>query len=155
MDKRGVLTKILAVTGTVLVWFPILAPVLLSLALFISRRIFRFDYLMPAELFLVALAGGALLIWAALRARSRWALIGWGLGVAAGMLVGGQALAVATGLASGETEAAGWPWVLVLGSLAILWLALIVVDIGAVLLVRDLLKTPRLPTERLPSREGS
>ena len=155
MEKRGALTKILAVTGTVLVWFPILAPVLLSLALFISRRIFRFDYLMPAELFLVALAGGALLIWAALRARSRWALIGWGLGVAAGMLVGGQALAVATGLASGETEAAGWPWALVLASLAILWLALIVVDIGAVLLVRDLLKTPRLPTERLPSREGS
>ena len=155
MGKRGALTKILAVTGTVLVWFPILAPVLLSLALFISRRIFRFDYLMPAELFLVALAGGALLIWAALRARSRWALIGWGLGVAAGMLVGGQALAVATGLASGETEPAGWPWALVLASLAILWLALIVVDIGAVLLVRDLLKTPRLPTDRLPSREGS
>ena len=155
MDKRGVLTKILAVTGTVLVWFPILAPVLLSLALFISRGIFRLDYLMPAELFLVALAGGALLIWAALRARARWALIGWGLGIAAGMLVGGQALAVATGLASGETEPAGWPWALVLASLAILWLALIVVDIGAVLLVRDLLKTPRLPTERLPSREGS
>ena len=155
MDKRGVLTKILAVTGTVLVWFPILAPVLLSLALLISKRIFRFDYLMPAELFLVALAGGALLIWAALRARARWALIGWGLGIAAGMLVGGQALAVATGLASGETEPAGWPWALVLASLAILWLALIVVDIGAVLFVRDLLKTPRLPAERLPSREGS
>ena len=155
MGKRGALTKILAVTGTVLVWFPILAPVLLSLALFISRRIFRFDYLMPAELFLVALAGGALLIWAALRARARWALIGWGLGIAAGMLVGGQALAVATGLASGETEPAGWPWALVLASLAILWLALIVVDIGAVLFVRDLLKTPRLPAERLPSREGS
>jgi len=155
MDKRGALTKILAITGTVLVWFPILAPVLLSLALLISKRIFRFDYLMPAELFLVALAGGALLIWAALRARARWALIGWGLGIAAGMLVGGQALAVATGLASGETEPAGWPWALVLASLAILWLALIVVDIGAVLLVRDLLKTPRLPTERLPSREGS
>ena len=148
MDKRGSLTKILAVTGTVLVWLPLLAPVLLSLALLISRRIFRFDYLMPAELFLFALAGGALLIGAALRARARWALIGWGLGIAAGMLVGGQALAVATGLASGETEAAGWPWVLVLASLAILWLALIVLDVGAVLLVRDLFKTPRLPTEK-------
>jgi len=155
MEKRGVLTKILAVTGTVLVWFPILAPVLLSLALFISRRVFRFDYLMPAELFLVALAGGGLLIWAALRARSRWALIGLGLGVAAGMLVGGQALAVATGLASGETEPAGWPWALVLASLVIFTLALVVMGVGGVLLVRDLFKTPRLPTERLHSREGA
>src|SRR3989337_960808 len=136
MANKGGLTKVLAIVGTVLVWFPILAPILLTAILFIQEGIFRFDYLMPAELFLVALAGGALLIWAALRARSRWALIGWGLGIAAGMLVGGPGLAVATGLASGETEAAGWPWVLVLGSLAILWLALIVVDIGAVLLVR-------------------
>ena len=155
MDKRGSLTKILAVTGTVLVWLPLLAPVLLSLALFISRRIFRFDYLMPAELFLFALAGGALLIWAALRARARWALIGWGLGLAAGMLVGGQALAVATGLASGETEAAGWPWVLVLSSLAVLWLALIVLAAGAVLLLRDLLKTPRVASEPPPPHGGS
>ena len=155
MEKRGVLTKILAVTGTVLVWFPILAPVLLSLALFISRRIFRFDYLMPAELFLFALAGGGLLVWAALRARSRWALIGWGLGIAAGMLVGGQALAVATGLASGETEPAGWGWALVLASLVIFSLALVVMGVGGVLLVRDLFKTPRSPTEGLHSREGS
>jgi len=155
MEKRGALTKILAVTGTVLVWFPILAPVLLSLALFISRRIFRIDYLMPAELFLFALAGGALLILAALRARSRWALIGWGLGIAAGMLVGGQALAVATGLASGETEAAGWPWALVLASLVIFTLALVVMGVGGLLLVRDLLKTPRLPTEKITSRVGS
>jgi hypothetical protein len=155
MEKRGVLTKILAVTGTVLVWFPILAPVLLSLALFISRRIFRFDYLMPAELFLFALAGGGLLVWAALRARSRWALIGWGLGIAAGMLVGGQALAVATGLASGETEPAGWPWALVLASLVIFTLALVIMGVGGVLLLRVIFRTPRLPTEGLHSREGS
>ena len=88
-------------------WFPILAPVLLSMAVAIQGRMFRFDYLMPAELFPVALVGGCLLIWAALRARSRRRLIGWGLGIASSMLVGGQALAVVTGLASGESEPAG------------------------------------------------
>lgn len=108
MEKMGVLTKILAIAGTALVWFPILAPVLLSLALLVKERVFRVDYLMPAELFLAALVGGGLLIWAALRARSPWRLIGWGLGIAVGLLVGGQALAVLTGLASGETEPVGW-----------------------------------------------
>jgi hypothetical protein len=147
MEKKGTLTKILAIVGTVLVWFPILAPVLLSTTTFIHRRMFRFDYLMPAELFPVALVGGGLLLWAALRARSLRGLIGGGLGVATGMLVGGQALAVLTGLASGETEPIGWQWALVLASLVIHILALIVMGIGGLLLLRDLFKGLRPPTK--------
>lgn len=148
MEKKGMLTKILVVVGTVFVWFPILAPVLLSVAAFIGKRLFRFDYLMPAELFLVALVGGCLLIWAALRARARRRLIGWGLGIAAGMLVGGQVLAVLTGLASGETEPTGWWWALVLISLVLYSLALIVMGVGGLLLLHDLLKTSRPSVER-------
>jgi hypothetical protein len=155
MAKRGTLTKILAVTGTVLVWFPILAPIVLSLAFFVSEHLLRIDYLMPAELFLFALAGGALLIWAALRARARRALIGWSLGIAAGLLVGSQALADATGLASGEREPEGLLWAVMLAALAIFTIALIVAGVGGALLVRDLFKTPRLPTEALHSREAS
>lgn len=147
MEKKDVLTKILAIAGTVLVWFPILAPVLLSVVGFIGERIFRFDYLMPAELFLSALVGGGLLIWAALRARLSWKLIGWGLGIAVGLLVGTQALAVVTGLASGETEPTGWLWALVLASIVIFSLALVVTGVGGVLLLRDLFKPSRLPTE--------
>ena len=142
MEKKGILTKILAIVGTVLVWFPILAPVLLSVAAITKERMFRFDYLMPAELFPVALVGGGLLIWAALRARSRQRLIGWGFGIAVGLLIGGQVLAVVTGLASGETEPTGWPWALVLGSLGGYSLSLLVIGIGGVLLVRDLFKSP-------------
>ena len=149
MEKKGVLTKILAIVGTVLVWFPILAPVLLSVAVIITERMFRFDYLMPAELFPATLVGGGLLIWAALRARSRRRLIGWGLGIAVGLLVGGQVLAVVTGLASGETEPAGWWWALVLASIVVYSLALVVIGIGGVLLLRDLFKPSRLPTESL------
>jgi hypothetical protein len=145
MKKKDIFTKILAIVGTVLAWFPILAPVLLSVAVLIQRRVFRFDYLMPAELFPVALVGGGLLLWAALRARSRRGLIGWGLGVAAGLLVGGQALATVTGLASGEIEPAGWWWAIVLASLVIYSLALIVIGIGGVLLLCDLFKSPRPP----------
>jgi len=146
MEKMGVLTKILAIAGTVLVWFPILAPVLLSLALLVKERVFRFDYLMPAELFLFALAGGGLLIWAALRARLRWRLIGWGLGIAVGLLVGGQALAVLTGLASGETEPVGLWFALLIASLVGFLLALVAGGVGGLLLLRAVFKTSRPPT---------
>ncbi len=149
MKKQDVLTKILAVAGTALVWFPILTPILLSVVFIITSHIFRFDYLMPAELFPFALAGGGLLIWAAVRERSRPKLIGWGLGIAAGMLVGGQELAVVTGLASGETEPTGIWWMLVIASLVIFLLALVAVGVGGVLLLCDLFKIPRLPAESL------
>jgi hypothetical protein len=140
MENKGVLTKILAIAGTVLVWFPILAPILFSTILFIQRQVFRFDYLMPAELGLFAFGGGILLLVAAIRARSYWKLIGWGLGIALITIVGGQALAVVTGLADGTTEMGGWQWILVLGSLIVYTLAVVAVGVGGILLVRDLFK---------------
>lgn len=142
MEKKDTFTKVLAIIGTVLVWLPILAPVVVSVSGFVARRIFRFDYLMPAELFPVALSGSGLLLWAALRAHSRRRLIGWSVGLAAGLLVGGQALAVATGLASGETEPEGWSWALVLASIGIYSMALAVVGVGGALLLRDLFTSP-------------
>jgi hypothetical protein len=141
MEKKNIFTKTLAIFGTVLVWIPILAPVLFSAAFLIQARMFRLDYLMPAELFPVALVGGCLLLWAALRARARRVLIGGSLGSAVILLVGGQALAVVTGLASGRTEPTGWPWALVIASLALFVLALVILGVGGVLLVRDLFKT--------------
>ena len=140
MEKKAILTRALAVVGTVLVWFPILAMLTTSVVGSIARGMFRYDYLRPAELFPIAIVGGALLMWAALRARSRRGLIGWGLGVVVGMLLGGQALAVVTGLASGETEPVGWPWALVVASIAVYSLALVEIGVAGVLLARDLFK---------------
>ena len=94
MEKKGSLTKTLAVVGTVLVWIPVLAPILFAAASLIQAGMFRFDYLMPAELFPVALVGGGLLLWAALRARARRGLIGGSLAGAVILPVAGQALAV-------------------------------------------------------------
>ena len=136
MDRRGVLTRLLAIVGTVLVWIPILFTVLTSIVGTISSRVFRFDYLMPAELFPVAFVGALLLLWAALRARSHQQLLGWGLGGAVVFLGGGQLYAVASGLASGATEPTGWPWALVIASIALYSLALIEMGIAGILLVR-------------------
>ena len=138
MEKKGILTKVLAMVGTVLVWLPILTTVLISIAGSFGDRGFRFDYMMPAELFPIAIAGGGLLLWAALRARSRRILIGGGLGAIVLLLVGSQALAVASGLASGETAPAGWVWILVVASIIVYSLALIETGAAGVLLVRDL-----------------
>jgi hypothetical protein len=144
MASRGVLTKTLAIVGTVLVWLPLLAPVLFSLVRYFQGRVFLFDYLIPAELFPMVLVGGGLLLWAALRARLHRGLIGWDLGIAVVLLVSGQALAVVTGLASGEIEPVGWQWVLVLGSIVGYTLAILLIGVGGLLLLRDLFKMPRL-----------
>ena len=142
MEKKDVFTKILAIFGTTLIWLPILAPFVFALGPLIRAGMFRFDYLMPAELFPVALLGGISLFWAALRARSYHKPIGWGLLIAVIMLFGGQALAVVTGMASGETEPTPLLMALVLVPICIYTLVLVAVGVGGILLVRDLFKHP-------------
>jgi hypothetical protein len=142
MENKGVFTKILAITGTVLAWFPILTPIVLTVIFFIATRMFRFDYLMPAELALAALVGGGLLLWAAFRARSRQRLIGWSLASAPALLAATQGFAVVSGLAHGDTEPGGWEWVVVLILLASYCLALITLGAGGIILLRDLFKRP-------------
>ncbi len=140
MGKRDIFTKILAIVGTALVWIPILAPFIFAVGAFIRARRFLFDYLMPAELFPAVLIGSGLLLWAAIRAHSQKKMIGWGLGIAVGLLVAGQVLAVVTGLASGARQPTGIWWGVVLGSIVLYVLAVIVIGVGGVLLLRDLFK---------------
>jgi len=140
MGKKDVLTRILAIIGTVLVWLPLLAPVIFSLVTLFQRGRFLFDYLMPAELFPVELLGGALLLWAALRACAYKKLIGWSLAAAIIFLVGSMGLAQITGLASGKTEATGWLMTVVLIPLVMFLLTLVITGLGGVLLVKDLSK---------------
>jgi len=139
MPKRNLFTRMLAIVGTALVWFPLLIPVVMSAERLVRGGRLMFDYLLPAELFPVALAGALLLLWAALRARSRQKLIGWGLGIAVVAPVVGAVLAMATGLASGQNEPAGWRLALVGGMFIVYCLALVVIGVGGVLLLRDLL----------------
>lgn len=139
MARQGSLTKVLAVMGMLFVCLPIVATVMTSVVGSIRARVFRLDWLMPAELFPAALAGGVLLLGAAVIVRARVRPIGWGLGTATGMLFLCQALAVATGLASGRAEPTGWRLALVLGALVLYIVALVELCVAAALLVRDLL----------------
>jgi hypothetical protein len=136
MAKKDLFTKMLAITGFVLVWLTILAPVIFAILSLIRGGGFRFDYLMPAELFIAALAGGFLLLWSALRARSHVKWISWALILAVLMLVGGQALAVVTGLADG-TAGEGW-FPVVLGMIVLYDLLLVALGVGGWYLMRHL-----------------
>lgn len=137
MNQRSPLTRVLALLGTIAVWLPILFMLLTGVIGSIRARAFRMDYLIPAELFPIVLAGGGLLLWAAFRARRRRRLIGWSCVSAVAALILSQGLAVVTGLASGETPAEGWPYILVLSLLAIYDLAVVAIGVGGVLLLRD------------------
>ncbi|MBN2677596.1 MAG: hypothetical protein JXR32_05965 [Anaerolineaceae bacterium] len=136
MEKKDLFTKILAITGFVLVWLTILAPVFFAIMSLVRGGGFRFDYLMPAELFIGVLAGGFLLLWAALRARSHVKWISWALILAVLMLVGGQSLAVVTGLADG-TSGEGW-FPVVLGMIVLYDLLVVALGVGGWCLIREL-----------------
>ncbi|MHC1740159.1 MAG: hypothetical protein AB9897_03495 [Anaerolineaceae bacterium] len=140
MANKSVFSKVLATVGAVLVWLPVLAPLVFALMSFFSDGIFRFDYLMPAELFPMILVGAGLLLWAAIRARAFIKPIAWALGSTIALLLISQGVAVATGLASGRIEAAGWPWALTMSLFIGFLLAVLALGVLGVLLMVRLYK---------------
>ena len=146
MAKKDLFTKMLAITGLVLVWLTILAPVVFAIISLVGGGYFHFDYLMPAELFIAVLAGGFLLLWSALRARIYVKWISWALILAVLMLVGGQTLAVVTGLASGKPSGDGW-FPVVLGMIVLYDLLLVALGVGGWYLMADLFGK-KMPTKK-------
>ena len=136
--QRNLLTRILAITGTILVWTPIIFTIVTAIIGTISAHRLRFDYLMPAELFPLALVGSLLLLWSALRAHSKRKLIGWGLFATIFFLISGQGIAITSGLASGAVEPTGWPWALALTCIGLYSLSVIFISVTGLLLVRKL-----------------
>jgi hypothetical protein len=132
MEKKDTLSKILAIIGTVLVWIPILAPVAFGFISLGMDGIYRIDYLMPAELGILVFVGGALLLWAAIRAKSRQGIITWGLGIAAVSIVILNSF--------GDVVPGSLEWAIVVGLLIAYSLAIVVMGVGGVLLWRVLFK---------------
>jgi hypothetical protein len=138
LENKNWLTKTMAVVGTILVTLPILAPIIFMVIQLISTGKYIFDYLMPAELGLSVLIGAGFILWSAIRARN---FIKWNacfLGIAIVLIFGGQGLAIITGLASGEFDAAGWRYGVVLGSIIGYDLAVLGLVAGGVMLLINL-----------------
>jgi hypothetical protein len=130
--------RALAFVGTSFACLPILATLALSLIGSIRDRAFRFDFLMPAELFLFFVVGATLLAVVAFRTGHQRIVIATGSVSAAATLVSAQGIAVRTGLASGAEPAAGWPLLLVVVLLIAYVASVVVTAIGGIGLVRDL-----------------
>lgn len=138
MNKTGGLSKSLALVGCILVWLPIILPLIFGLLSSASGDIFRVDYLMPAELFIMVLIGGCFLVWASIRAHAMIKVVAWGLGVAVLMLAAGMVIAQLSGLASGAIEPNGLWWGVVVASLIIYILGIITMGVGGILLIKEL-----------------
>ncbi len=151
MKRHDALTKGLALAGTVLLALTLVAPVLFALARLVQSGRIRVDWLMPAELFPLALLGGVLVVAAAIRAADRRALIGWSAGLMLAFFVGINAIAVLSGLASGAREATGLPWLATIASLVGYICATAVACVGGILLSKDLFAADDQPTPAQPA----
>ena len=115
--KKDALTKILSISGTLLTGIPVVAPLIFAIISLVSGNGFLFDYMMPAELFIVVLVGAALLIWAAIRAKKFIKPFAWIFGISLILLFGCQGIAEISGLGNGDLEAYGPVFVIVVGML--------------------------------------
>lgn len=138
MVNKGGLTKTLSIAGTVLLWLPVLAPLMFGLLRLLRGGSLMVDFLMPAELAPVVLVGAGLVLWAAIRAKWRWQWVMWLIIAAVVLLVGSQALAVVTGLADGRIAPEGWQYILTLGGIIAYDLVVIALGVVGILLCKDL-----------------
>lgn len=140
MKHKALVTRIMAIAGTVLIGLPLLFMVVTSIIGSISSGRFLMDYFMPSELFPLVAIGALLFIWAAVRSRLYLKPFIWIIGVGLAALVGSQGIAMVTGLASGEREATGFWFILVIIIYALYVIGVIVLFILGVLLSRALIK---------------
>lgn len=140
MEKNQKIAKILGIIGMVLVWFPILATIMTSPIVSNISQKFRVDYLLPAELFPIALLGGILLFVAAWLSKSRKFIFGLLLGLKIFFFLGIVIVAQVTGLASGERASGDWATVLTMGMLGAYILCLFLLCIFSIVQVRDLFR---------------
>ncbi len=107
----------------------------------VYNGILMVDYLIPAEIFPVVAVGALLLLWAAIRSKKMLieVIVGSVLGLI-GLLLG-QAMAVWTGLAHGEMEPSGWPWITVLGLIILYDLVVAFLGITGIRLIAHLRKS--------------
>jgi hypothetical protein len=102
---------------------------------------FLFDFMMPAELGVFAILGSCLLLWGAIRLKRMIKPIAWSLALMIILLFGSQALAVATGLATGERPPSDAMFYVVAGMLMMYSLILVIPAILGTRLVREAFRT--------------
>lgn len=138
MGKHDNLSKALAIAGTILLAFPILAPLLMGLGSISGRGGFRIDYLMPFEIYPVALIGAALLLWASLRAHARRGMVGICIAVMLGGVLLGGVAAQLTGIANSVEQLEAWRYAVVIAFGAVSLAGQVALVVTGSLIMREL-----------------
>jgi hypothetical protein len=144
MERQTALMKGIAIAGTALAGAPILLTIITGIAATIAEGRLLVDYMMPAELFLISLAGGLLLLWPALRTRQMRAPVIAGAVSMCVFIAACQGIALLSGIATGEAAAAGTAWIAVLTALALYTTAVIGTCIAGIVLTKRLFQKPHL-----------
>lgn len=155
MKEHGVLTRALAVLGTVLVVLPLIAPLALGLLVMGRPGGFRLDYLMPFEVYPVTVVGMILLVWASVRARSRKGAMAIAIAVMLGGLVLMGIAAQVTGIASSPEQLEAWRYALTAGLGAVSLLGQVALIAQGSLLARDLFRAQGSDASPLSPATGS
>lgn len=135
------LARAAAIAGAILSWLPIAAMAATGIVGSIGARRLRVDWLMPAELFPLALAGFILLFLAATKLKAMRVALAAGFGVAIAALGCAQLYAVASGIASGAKEASSGQLALLYGGLGAFDLGLLFTAIMGTRLVGRAMRT--------------
>lgn len=138
--KNIKLVKVLAIIGTILVWIPILAPIIFTILLLIKEGIFRFDFLMPMELFFLTVIGGILLIISTFISKSYKKFIIINFVILIAIFFSSQLIANLTGLASGETEPTGFWFIFLIVYIFLFIFINILLGIDGILFTRKIFK---------------
>ncbi len=138
--QKTVLTKIFTISGTLLLWAPILFMLVTAVIGSIAGKALLFDYLMLAELFPIVALGLVLLVLASLLSRTFRKWFGWGSVAALVALTSGQIFASVSGLASGALAENGAVFAVVIASIVVYNIVVVALAILGILLIRRLFR---------------
>jgi len=140
MKNKSLISKIIAITGTILIWIPIIVPVSFTIIFLIIKGKFAFDFLMPMELIFCVIIGAILLIIASIIMKFKWKIIGISLGTIISIFILVQFIAEITGIASGEAGMTPLLYFIMITFVIIYIISLIILCISSINLVKKLLK---------------
>ena len=135
--QKRALTKVFAVSGTVVLWAPILFLFVTAIVGSIEGKALLFDYLMLAELFPIVALGLILLVFASLLSGLYRKWFGWGSVAALLSLTAAQIVSTASGLASGALAESGGVLATVIAAIVVSRSAAIILSAFLSLTVSD------------------
>ncbi len=136
--QKRALTKVFAVSGTVVLWAPILFLFVTAIVGSIEGKALLFDYLMLAELFPIVALGLILLVFASLLSGLYRKWFGWGSVAALLSLTAAQIVSTASGLASGALAESGGVLATVIAAIVVYNVIIGALAVLAIFLLRRL-----------------